>query len=127
MTAHSEKLTFERNTSLILGALSAAGKCIGMTQPVENTDSKQATVRAGRVALIIPTFNAAQLWTALLEGIRAQSLKPDQVIVIDSSSSDGTADLARKEGFTVFEIPQREFNHGGTRQMGADLAETPTS
>jgi rhamnosyltransferase len=95
-----------------------------MTQPVENTDSKQAATGSRRsVTLIIPTFNAAQLWPALLEGIRAQSLAPDQVIVIDSSSTDGTAGLARKEGFTVVEIPQREFNHGGTRQMGAELAE----
>jgi rhamnosyltransferase len=90
-----------------------------MTQSVNDAGSSRPTV-----ALIIPTYNAAPLWAALSEGIRAQSLRPDQVVVIDSSSSDGTAELARKEGFTVIEIPQREFNHGGTRQMGADLAET---
>jgi rhamnosyltransferase len=76
-----------------------------------------------RVAVIIPTFNAARYWDALSAGIRAQSLASDEVIVIDSSSSDGTADLARRDGFTVIEIPSRDFNHGGTRQMGAELAE----
>ena len=45
------------------------------------------------------------------------------MIVIDSSSSDGTADLARKDGFSVVEISSKDFNHGGTRQMGAELAE----
>ena len=94
-----------------------------MTQPVEDIDTKQAATGLRRsVALIIPTYNAAQLWPALSEGIRVQSLVPDQVIVIDSSSTDGTAELARKEGFTVIEIPQRDFNHGGTRQMGAEIA-----
>ncbi|MGO8774857.1 MAG: glycosyltransferase, partial [Terracidiphilus sp.] len=41
---------------------------------------------------------------------------PDEIIVIDSSSADGTADRARAAGFTVIEIARSEFNHGGTRQ-----------
>jgi rhamnosyltransferase len=77
----------------------------------------------GRVAVIIPTFKAARYWAALSAGIRAQSLAVEQVIVIDSSSSDGTADLARRDRFTVIEISPRDFNHGGTRQMGAEIAE----
>lgn len=76
-----------------------------------------------RVAVIIPTFNAARYWAALSRGIRSQSLAPNQVIVIDSSSSDGTPLLARNEGFTVLEIPANDFNHGATRQLGADYAE----
>ncbi len=80
-----------------------------------------------RIAVIIPTFNAARHWAALSAGIRAQSVEADQVIVIDSSSSDGTADLARHDSFTVIEISPRDFNHGGTRQMGADLPSEPTS
>jgi rhamnosyltransferase len=80
-------------------------------------------VMRGPIALIIPTFNAAGYWTALSAGIRAQSLAPDRVIVIDSASSDGTPELARRDGFTVVEISAKDFNHGGTRQFGAELAE----
>ena len=75
-----------------------------------------------RVALIIPTHNATEYWEPLSTAIREQSLVPDRVIVIDSSSRDGTADLARRDGFEVLEITPQEFNHGGTRQMGADHA-----
>jgi rhamnosyltransferase len=75
-----------------------------------------------RIEVIIPTYNAARYWKALSTGIRAQSLKPDRVIVIDSASKDGTADLARGDGFEVLEITPQEFNHGGTRQMGAEYA-----
>lgn len=75
-----------------------------------------------RVALIIPTYNAAAHWEALSLGIAAQSLAPERKIVIDSSSGDGTAELARRDGFEVLEISPEEFNHGGTRQMGADYA-----
>jgi rhamnosyltransferase len=97
-----------------------------MMQRVENPDSSSGTVRArvalGKVALIIPTYEAARYWAALSEGIRSQSLVPDRVIVIDSSSSDGTAELARSDGFEVVAISPQDFNHGGTRQMGADYA-----
>ena len=44
---------------------------------------------------------------------------PDQVIVVDSSSTDGTADRARAAGFTVIEIERSEFSHGGSRQAAA--------
>jgi rhamnosyltransferase len=76
-----------------------------------------------RLAVIIPTCNASRYWAALSRGIRSQNLVPSQVIVIDSSSSDGTQGLARNDGFTVLEISSSDFNHGGTRQMGADFAE----
>jgi len=75
-----------------------------------------------RVALIIPTYNAGPYWDALSAGIAAQSFVPDRKIVIDSSSQDGTAELARRDGFEVLEISPRDFNHVGTGQMGADQA-----
>jgi rhamnosyltransferase len=71
------------------------------------------------VALIIPTCNAASHWPSLCEGICRQSLRPDQVIVIDSSSTDGTAAQARAAGFDVIEISRSEFSHGGSRQAAA--------
>jgi rhamnosyltransferase len=67
-------------------------------------------------ALIIPTLNAASHWERLCDGIRRQSLAPDDVLIIDSSSTDGTANRARDAGFRVIEIARSEFSHGGTRQ-----------
>src|SRR5690349_15415245 len=94
-----------------------------MKGPGEEESLKQdLQIAVGRVAVIIPTYNAARYWLELSKGIRAQSLKADRMIVIDSSSADGTPDLARRDGFEVVEIPSSEFNHGGTRQRGADLA-----
>lgn len=75
-----------------------------------------------RTALIIPTCNAARHWPTLLNGILRQSLHPDQVIVIDSSSTDGTDACARAAGFTVMSIDRRAFSHGGSRQSAAALA-----
>src|SRR6478752_4547432 len=75
-----------------------------------------------QVALIIPTHNAARHWKALCEGIRKQSAYPDRVIVVDSSSTDGTPAAARDAGFEVVEIEGRDFDHGGTRQLAAEHA-----
>jgi len=44
--------------------------------------------------------------------------------VIDSSSRDGSAELAAKFGAEVFSIPQGDFNHGTTREMARHLLGT---
>jgi len=72
-----------------------------------------------KVALIIPTLNAGRHWKVLVEGIRRQSLVPDEVIVIDSSSADDTVAQARANGCRVLQIERHEFRHGGTRQDAA--------
>jgi rhamnosyltransferase len=73
-----------------------------------------------RVALVIPTYNARRHWQQLYAGIRRQSLVPQQVMVIDSSSNDGTVRRAGRAGFVVLEIDKQDFNHGGTRQLAAE-------
>ena len=52
-----------------------------------------------------------------------QTLKPEpaQMLVIDSSSTDGSAELAQRAGFAVHTIPCEQFNHGATRQLGTEM------
>lgn len=73
-----------------------------------------------KTALIVPTLNAGEAWQAWLEAFARQTQKPDYLLVVDSSSSDDTAALARAQGFTVEVIPKTQFNHGGTRQTAVD-------
>ncbi len=73
-----------------------------------------------KVALIVPTLNAGSLWEAWLKAFERQTLKPDYLLVIDSTSSDNTVALAQAHGFDVQTIPKSEFNHGGTRQFGVN-------
>jgi rhamnosyltransferase len=74
------------------------------------------------VCLCIPTHNAGKTWSEFRNAIEEQTLRPCEVLVIDSSSTDGTADLARQSGCRVVTIPREEFRHGGTRQFAAELA-----
>jgi rhamnosyltransferase len=49
--------------------------------------------------------------------LRSQQLVPREIIVIDSSSSDGTEDIATGLGCRLISIPREEFSHGGTRNL----------
>ena len=68
-----------------------------------------------RVACIIPTYNGKAELARLLESLQMQTAQFDTIIV-DSSSQDGTQQLARAYVRNVTVIPSIKFNHGGTRQ-----------
>ncbi|WP_263358966.1 glycosyltransferase [Acidicapsa ligni] len=70
--------------------------------------------------VIIPTLNAAKDWPLFSQALLA-SVRPEQVLILDSESTDGTVELARMAGFSVVTIARSEFNHGGTRQRAATM------
>ena len=79
-------------------------------------DAARRSALRAEVAVVIPTWNAAKDWPAFQAGLALQGLPAGQILVIDSSSSDGTRDLAAAAGYQVVRIESRDFNHGGTRQ-----------
>ena len=78
------------------------------------------------VSIIIPTLEAAAYLPALKGAFDAQSLRPLEVILVDSSSSDGTALVAAEYGWRCLVIDRDAFDHGGTRNLGASLASGDT-
>ncbi len=68
-----------------------------------------------RFSVIIPTYNGGSIWLESAKSISEQSIKPDAVYVIDSSSKDNTVTIAESYDFRVKIIPSSDFNHGGTR------------
>lgn len=75
-----------------------------------------------KCSVIIPTRNADALLEALVASLRAQDHPPEEIIVVDSASTDGTAELARRLGVTFILIEANSFDHGGTRNLGAAAA-----
>jgi rhamnosyltransferase len=73
-----------------------------------------------RVAVAVPVLNAAGLWEAFYAGLHRQTLPVTEVVILDSTSTDATANLAEAAGFTVISIARADFNHGGTRQIAID-------
>ncbi len=73
------------------------------------------------IALVVPTLNAGENFVRWLQALQSQSVSPGRPIIIDSSSTDRTADIASEAGFEVHIIPRDEFSHGGVRQMSVAM------
>lgn len=72
---------------------------------------------------MILTLNAGPGFAGLLERLAAQRTGFDhELVVVDSGSTDGTVELARRHGATVHAIPKEEFDHGAARNLGVSLA-----
>lgn len=74
-------------------------------------------------ALIIPTLNAMPWLGRLLPALKSLDPRPDKILFIDSSSTDGTAQAITEAGFDLHPIRREDFGHGRTRNLGARLCE----
>lgn len=70
------------------------------------------------VSVVIPTLDAEREIEDLLRILESQSLKPIEILVVDSESEDHTvAVVHRHAGVRILQIERRDFNHGATRDM----------
>ena len=70
------------------------------------------------LSVIIPTLNAEGEIGQLLSSIEQQTIQPCDILVVDSSSDDGTRNEVREHsGVDLCVIERSSFNHGATRDM----------
>jgi rhamnosyltransferase len=75
------------------------------------------------ISIIIVARDEEKNLHRCLEGVRAQEVDFGyEVVVVDSGSRDGTAEVARSFGARVIGIAAEEFQHGRTRQMASEAA-----
>jgi GT2 family glycosyltransferase len=76
-----------------------------------------------RVVAVVVTWNRRDLLAESLHAIRAQSLRPDHVIVVDNASDDGTRDMLAGD-FADVEAVRAKRNLGGAGgfALGLDRA-----
>lgn len=72
------------------------------------------------ISVIIPAYNEERYLSRTLDTIRTLDRKPDEVIVVDGGSTDGTAAVAKKYDAKVLTIPHRGI--GFARQKGLEAA-----
>jgi rhamnosyltransferase len=75
-----------------------------------------------KISIIIPTLNASNYIHRLLEMLKNQSIEYGQLLIIDSTSTDNTVEIAKSHGAEITTIPRNEFDHGGTRNLAASNA-----
>jgi len=64
----------------------------------------------------IPVRNGGEQLARTLRSLAGQTQR-HELLVCDSGSNDGSAELAREHGARVLEIPPASFSHGGTRNL----------
>lgn len=70
------------------------------------------------VTVAIPVRNGGRLLEEVLAATRRQRLmRPVELLVADSGSTDGSAALAQRYGAEVIPVAPRDFSHGGTRNL----------
>jgi len=74
-----------------------------------------------KISVIIPTYNAEKYLPPLLEKLKKQTIA-FELIIIDSSSTDDTVNIAKRYTKNIITIPKLEFDHGGTRTKAAKTA-----
>ena len=71
-----------------------------------------------RISTIIPAYNRADLIGETLRSVLEQDRPPDEVIVVDDGSSDGTADAVAAYGKAVTLLRQGNGGPGAARNAG---------
>lgn len=73
-----------------------------------------------RANIVVPIRNGGTRWLEAAEALGRAVPDPSRVVIVDSSSSDGSDLVAARCGFEVHRIDARAFNHGRTRQEAVD-------
>ena len=73
-------------------------------------------------SIVIRAYNEEKHIGRLLEGLRQQTLKDVEIILVDSGSTDSTAAIAESFGAKVVRIQPREFTFGRSLNLGVKSA-----
>lgn len=78
-----------------------------------------------KVAMIIPTYCAGDLWLQFWQALESQTRYPDMIQIIDSGSTDHTVAIAEgHRNVSCKIINKKDFNHGGTRNDAVTMVDT---
>ena len=75
-----------------------------------------ATMATASVGVVVITHRARDRIARCLAPLQASPLRP-RILVVNSSSCDGTVEAAEELGADTMTVPRWRFNHGLTREL----------
>ena len=77
---------------------------------------------APSVSVIIATYNGSRYIREAIDSIRAQTLRPDEIVVVDDGSTDDTPEILRSYGDAIVVLTQVNKGHSAARNAGLSVA-----
>lgn len=74
------------------------------------------------VSVVIPVYNKERYLRATLDSVLAQTVAPEEIVVIDDGSSDGSADVAASYGSRVRLVRQSNGGESSARNRGIETS-----
>ncbi|HOQ05716.1 MAG TPA: glycosyltransferase family 2 protein [Anaerohalosphaeraceae bacterium] len=88
-------------------------------QPSEQTAARSVPAPAGGISAVIPAYNSEAFIRRAVESVLAQTLPPQEIIIVDDGSTDGTRQAVQSCGGIVRYI--RQDNQGASAARNAGI------
>jgi len=89
-------------------------------RPVRSVEKQPSDLHA-TVGVVIPSYQIADSLPDCIDSIQNNSIQPDQIVVVDGGSTDGTRDVAKERGVSCIESP---LGRGPQIKAGIEALET---
>lgn len=93
-----------------------------MNAPDGRANREREDAGTGPVSIVIRAYNEEDHIEKLLRGIKAQRVQPQEIILVDSGSTDLTVAIAERYGAKVVTIAKEDFTFGRALNIGCEAA-----
>lgn len=76
------------------------------------------------LTVIIPAYNEVGSVGDTIQSVLAQTVRPDQIILVDDGSTDGTGEVGRRAGVTVIRPPHNTGSKAGAQNFALPWVRT---
>ncbi len=95
-----------------------------LTVPFSTINNLSAKPVKSQLTILVPAYNEAKSIRDTILSLQNQTLKAEEIVVIDDFSSDGTGEIARSLGVTVLRPPQNTGSKAGAQNYALQFVTT---
>jgi glycosyltransferase involved in cell wall biosynthesis len=106
-----------------MATMNPAKHATRLAVPSDAEESSPRQKPRERVTVIIPVHNGGEELGLCLQSVLSSETRPDEIIVVDDASSDGSAELAKGYGVEVLRLPTPPRGPAFARNRGAEIAQ----